>query len=129
MGKTKNLKHGEARLEFVACRAQVEEMLAQGHSISSIHGILTKNGIITMSYKTLQDKIRKIAKAPRSTGIASAPAKPPVVEQPMPVQEVMSTVQLKDLDEALEEAAALREKSPKQSGKEGQGYSRKKVIG
>lgn len=53
MAKKTKLKHGEARLEFVACREKIEEMLNKGHGISSIHRELHKNGMITMSYKTL----------------------------------------------------------------------------
>lgn len=125
MGKEKSLKHGEARLEFVACRARVEEMLSQGYSISSIHAALTQKGIITMSYKTLQDKINKIGKAPRGTS---------TVKQPAPSQgrEFSSSspgMQLKELDEAMALAAAQRGGASKKSDDAKPAYDREDVIG
>jgi hypothetical protein len=120
-----NLKHGEARLEFVACRERIEEMLLKGHSISSIHKILHESGVITMSYKTLQDKIKKIGKAPHGVSTLKQFAAPPRGCETAPVP----TVQLKELDEAMEVAAAKRSKEPKKNDGVHQPYSRKKVIG
>ncbi len=125
MVNTTNLKHGEARLEFVACRERIEKMLAQGHSISSIHRILHESGVITMSYKTLQDKINKIGKAPRSMSTAKRPT-PPTGREAAPLP---TAIEFAELDEAMELAAAKRSKEPKNGDGVKQPLSRKKVIG
>lgn len=135
----KGLRKGQAHVEYLALKSTIEQLAAAGHNLKAIHEMLKAEGRISMSYQALHENMTRAERRKRSGRKAEGSvqaaqwresvAPVPPKEQNQPLRPSPPTVQLKDLDEALEEAAALREKSPKQSGKEGQGYSRKKVIG
>ncbi len=144
--KRKPLRKGQAHVEYLALKAVIEELAKAGHNLKSIYDKLREEGRISMSYQALHENMTRADRKSRQgqkAGGAGVHIQPPSAqvskwresiapsvpslgrEVPPPAPEI----QLKDLDAALEQAAALREKAPQKSGKEGHDYSRKKVIG
>lgn len=59
MSERTALKHGQAKVQYYACREKVYQLREAGYSIQAIYDLLTKDGIITMSYKALHRNISK----------------------------------------------------------------------
>ena len=51
-------RHGQARIEFRACRKEVEEKLAAGYSSIMIYEELAAAGRLTVSYSAFCDYVR-----------------------------------------------------------------------
>ena len=47
-----------ARIEYRSVQAEVEKMLAEGHSVKMIYDFLVKEGSLTMAYATFCDYVR-----------------------------------------------------------------------
>jgi hypothetical protein len=45
-----SVQRGQARVEFIALKQEIQELLLQGHTNKYIHGSLFASGRITMSY-------------------------------------------------------------------------------
>ena len=56
-GKTR-IRTGQGRVEYLAHKITINELLSQGYTLMSIHEQLTGDGKITMSYKTLSGILR-----------------------------------------------------------------------
>lgn len=85
MSEKTTLKHGEAKVQYYACRDRVNQLQDAGYSIQAIYDKLVKDGIITMSYKALHCNIRKdrpSARQNENTSIRGATAKPQPVSPP-----------------------------------------------
>lgn len=59
MSERTALKHGQAKVQYYACREKVYQLQDAGYSIQAIYDLLVKDGIITMSYKALHRNISK----------------------------------------------------------------------
>jgi len=59
MSERTALKHGQAKVQYYACRYKVYQLREAGYSIQAIYDLLTKDGIISMSYKALHRNISK----------------------------------------------------------------------
>ncbi|HIX41437.1 MAG TPA: TraK family protein [Candidatus Desulfovibrio intestinigallinarum] len=46
----KRLRSGFARVEFLAVRQEIEDLISKGYSIKTVHEMLQKDGKISMSY-------------------------------------------------------------------------------
>ena len=49
---------GAARVEYYACREEVEALLAQGHTVSAIYQHMKGQGRVTCSYSAFCDYVR-----------------------------------------------------------------------
>ena len=49
---------GAARVEYFACRADVETMLAQGYSVRMVYERMKEQGRVTCSYSAFCDYVR-----------------------------------------------------------------------
>lgn len=58
----KKLRHGQARVQFLACRAEICDLIEKGHSIKCVHEILIEDNKITMSYTALTSFLKKYEK-------------------------------------------------------------------
>lgn len=63
MSERTALKHGQAKVQYYACREKVYQLREAGYSVQAIYDLLVKDGIITMSYKALHRNISKDRKA------------------------------------------------------------------
>jgi len=70
------LKHGQAKVQYYACREKVYQLREAGYSIQAIYDLLTKDGIISMSYKALHRNISKDR---------AAAGKEPIIKNTLPV--------------------------------------------
>ena len=58
MSEKKRLRKGEAKIQIIACRERIEKLCAAGYGPVVIHEILTKEGIITMTYGGFYEAFR-----------------------------------------------------------------------
>ena len=58
---------GSARVEYYACRKDVEALLAQGHTASVIYNHMKEQGRVTCSYSAFCDYVRGNGKRKHST--------------------------------------------------------------
>ena len=69
MNEKSALKHGQAKIQYYACREKVYQLQDAGYSIQAIYDLLTADGFISMSYKALHRNISKdrgpVAKRPQ----------------------------------------------------------------
>ena len=90
MPTNKPLRRKMAYVEFLACAAEVESLLAQGFSKMMVHERLTEEKRISMAYVTFCQIMQKIAKDERPIPKQDTPKKttahslttPPVVHSP-----------------------------------------------
>ena len=59
---------GAARVEYYACRADVEAMLAQGYTVRAAYEHMKDQGRVTCSYSAFCDYVRGGGKRKHSTG-------------------------------------------------------------
>lgn len=59
---------GAARVEYYACRADVEAMLAQGYTARAVYEHMKDQSRVTCSYSAFCDYVRGDGKRKRSTG-------------------------------------------------------------
>ena len=59
MNEKSALKHGQAKIQYYACREKVYQLQDAGYSIQAIYDLLTADGVISMSYKALHRNISK----------------------------------------------------------------------
>ena len=80
---------GTARVEYYACREEVEAMLAQGYTASAIYKHLKGQGRVTCSYSAFCDYVRGGGKRKHSTGRRKRQkqARTPACQQTGPRQE------------------------------------------
>lgn len=57
MSERNALKHGQAKVQYYACREKINQLQEAGYSIQAIYDLLIKDGVITMSYKALHRNI------------------------------------------------------------------------
>ena len=70
---------GSARVEYFACRADVEAMLAQGHTARAVYEHLKDQGRLTCSYSAFCDYVRGQGKRRHSNKSRKPlPSVPPV---------------------------------------------------
>lgn len=74
------LRSGMARVEFFAVRQEVEELLAQGHTLRLAYEHLFKLKKISMAYDSFRRHVKGAPKkaTPNKTPEVSAPSAPPV---------------------------------------------------
>ena len=65
-----------ARIEFLACREEIEELLAKGYDKRKIYTELTEKGRITMSYDALCKVMLKATRNDLRLQSIAAPAAP-----------------------------------------------------
>jgi hypothetical protein len=70
-------RHGQARIEYRACRKEVEEKIAAGYSSIMIFEELTDSGRLTTSYSAFCDYVRGEGKRIHSRRRRAAQANPP----------------------------------------------------
>lgn len=91
----KRIPRNMARIEFLACREEIEKLLAQGFDKRKVHTRLTESGQITMSYDALCKvlikasqnmlKIQSIAAPPTPADpVVPLAAKPPTTRPSQP---------------------------------------------
>ena len=70
---------GSARVEYFACRADVEAMLQQGYSVRMVYERMKEEGQVTCSYSAFWDYVRGGGKRLHSkkTGRPKSPAAAP----------------------------------------------------
>ncbi len=137
--KRKPLRKGQAHVEYLALKPVIETLAEAGHNLKSIYDKLRDEGRISMSYQALHENMTRAERKfrPGQRGATGAynqaqsaqhskwrsgmvTAMPPGHEA-SPVSPTPA-MQMKELDEAMELAAAKREKEPKKND------ARKKVI-
>ena len=142
MSKRTVLKHGQAKIQYYACREKVSQLQNAGYSIQAIYDLLTADGLITMSYKALHRNISKdrgpVAKEPGNQNRL-----PTVKALPVPSGNPAQVVPVKagqpsenqapewSLDEklALINAGATQNSSKKRgSGSEAEEYGENEVL-
>jgi len=65
MTKKLHLLQGRGRVQFLACKDEIFDLIEKGYSIANIHEILKENNKVTVSYQTLLRLIRgKIINTP-----------------------------------------------------------------
>jgi hypothetical protein len=62
-------KSGSARVEYCACREEVEAMLAKGYSVRMVYEHFQEQGRITCSYSAFCDYVRGQGKRKHSKGV------------------------------------------------------------
>lgn len=87
MPKIKPGMPGSARVEYLACREDVETMRAKGHNVSTIYEHLKAQGRVTCSYSAFCDYVRgggkrKHSKAGKNPTIAKATVRPSPATEP-----------------------------------------------
>ncbi|MEZ6853661.1 TraK family protein [Halodesulfovibrio aestuarii] len=58
---------GFARIEFIACKQEIENLLTAGYTIIGVHEELTKQNKITMGYARFTQLLRNGVKRSKST--------------------------------------------------------------
>ncbi len=82
------LLRGQARVEFIALKQEIQDLLAQGHTNRSVHGSLFAAGRITMSYAMFCRYViqffpkKKKPQSQRAGTSFPAPVPAPMVSQP-----------------------------------------------
>lgn len=71
-----------ARIEFLACREEIETLLGQGFDKRKIHTKLTESGRITMSYDALCKVLLKAARNTLKIQSIAVPAAPVIPAVP-----------------------------------------------
>lgn len=78
------LNHGMARVEFLAVKPDVDELLAKGHPMTSVYRLLKDSGKISMCFESFKRHLRgpRQKPAPDKEAAAGMPATPPFSRHP-----------------------------------------------
>lgn len=78
------LNHGMARVEFLAVKPDVDELLAKGHPMTSVYRLLRDSGKISMCFESFKRHLRgpRQKPAPDREAKASMPATPSLPRRP-----------------------------------------------
>lgn len=77
---------GSARVEYLACREEVEAMLAKGYSVRLVHECMIEQGRVTCGYSAFCDYVRgggKRLHSRKKEKPKSAPPPPPKAGGPI----------------------------------------------
>ena len=55
----KGYAKGQARLEFIACKGEIEKLFKEGHSKAEVHRMLVRQGKITIGNKNFYRLVKK----------------------------------------------------------------------
>lgn len=58
----KNIRYGQARVQFIALMSEVKELFEKGYTAQNLYDEFRKSGKITMSYRTFSRYIRTMVK-------------------------------------------------------------------
>ena len=92
MNEKKKLKKGQATVEYLAIRHEVEELITRGYNLKAIHERLQENGKIKMSYPTLHENHNRWKKKRKGATTPVQPMSPPPLS--MSVTSAQSAVAL-----------------------------------
>lgn len=78
------LNHGMARVEFLAVKPDVDELLAKGHPMTSVYRLLRDSGKISMCFESFKRHLRgpRQKPAPDREAKAGMPATHPLPRRP-----------------------------------------------
>lgn len=95
------------RVEFLACKEDILDLLRKGHSIRNTHKIMIENGKISMSYHTLRKYITNPIQKKKSK------PKEVEVELEIPMEIKPKTEQLKTENKGGHQIKIIKEEKPK----------------
>lgn len=75
-----------ARVEYLAIKAAVDQMLDQGHTVKAVFEEMTRTGRITISYTSFCDYVRGGGRRPRKGERHSKTTKRPIAPQRPPAR-------------------------------------------